>query len=87
MKVAGIGCETMEMEFDSKVDPYAGLREENEKLLRELAAHKAELNALREEFNTVRRNAAEARSYLTGRISGLEFAVRCNGISGGEVRS
>jgi len=29
---------------------------------------------------------SEERAYMRGRIEGLEFAIRCNGVSGDEVR-
>ena len=52
------------------------LRKENEEL-------KARLQAYEEDLRIAQRN--EERSYLRGRIDGLEFSIRCNGVSGDEV--
>lgn len=53
------------------------LRKENEEL-------KARLQAYEEDLRIAQRN--EERSYLRGRIDGLEFSIRCNGVSGDEVK-
>lgn len=53
------------------------LRKENEEL-------KARLQAYEEDLRIAQRN--EEHSYLRGRIDGLEFSIRCNGISGDEVK-
>jgi predicted nuclease with TOPRIM domain len=48
----------------------------------------AELNAMKEEIDSLRRDrhAAEEEIWTQrGMIEGLKFAIRCNGVSGGEV--
>lgn len=53
------------------------LREENKELKAICADYKAQLDRLRD---------LEERAYMRGRIEGLEFSIRCNGVSGGEVK-
>lgn len=47
----------------------------------------AELNAMKEEIDSLRRDRHAAEEIWTqrGMIEGLKFAIRCNGVSGGEV--
>ena len=52
-------------------------------LLKENEELKARLQAYEEDLRIAQRN--EERSYLRGRIDGLEFSIRCNGVSGDEV--
>lgn len=58
------------------------LREENEKLKEEIACMKEML----EEDNHALKHNAEHTQYLNGMIDGLRYAIRCNGISGAEVK-
>ena len=55
------------------------LRLENEELKARLAACDEELRRAR------RANEDRERAYMRGRIDGLEFSIRCNGICGDEV--
>ena len=57
-------------------------------MLEKLNKENAELRAMCEDL---RNQLKEARSvneltYLRGRCDGLEFSIRCNGVSGTEVR-
>ena len=56
---------------------------ELEKLQKENEELKARLQAYEENLRIAQRD--EERSYLRGRIDGLEFSIRCNGVSGDEV--
>lgn len=60
------------------------MTEEEQKDIRikELEAH---CHWLEDELEKMRRNLEIAR--LEGRIDGLEFSIRCNGVSGAEVPS
>ena len=53
------------------------LRKENEELKARCADYKDKL-----------RNVCdiEERAYMRGKIDGLEFSIRCNGVSGDEVK-
>lgn len=57
---------------------------ERENLLRENDELMARLNVYEEQLRAARENAEKA--YMRGRIDGLEFAIRCNGVSGNEVK-
>lgn len=61
---------------------------EQEKLQAEVKAEneelKAERDALREKIRHMEDKCEHA--YLRGRVDGLEFSIRCNGVSGDEVR-
>lgn len=61
---------------------------EQEKEVDKLKAEIKELRSqLREqELELNRHIACEEKAYMRGRIEGLEFAIRCNGISGDEVK-
>ena len=63
-----------ETEQDNELEK---LRKENEEL-------KARLQAYEEDLRIAQRN--EERAYMRGRIDGLEFSIRCNGVSGDEVK-
>lgn len=52
------------------------LRRENDELFARCNAYEEQLRAAREDAE---------RAYMRGRIDGLEFAIRCNGVSGNEV--
>ena len=52
------------------------LKAENEDLRAQCRAYEAQLKRYRE---------SEERAFMRGKIEGLEFAIRCNGISGKEV--
>ena len=52
------------------------LKAENEDLRAQCRAYEAQLQRYRE---------SEERAFMRGKIEGLEFAIRCNGISGKEV--
>ena len=61
--------------------------ESNENELEKLKAENRELQALCKDLE---RKLADARAmnemtYLRGRCDGLEFSIRCNGVSGQEV--
>lgn len=52
---------------------------------------KAEIKELRlqlreQELELNRHIAGEEKAYMRGRIDGLEFSIRCNGVSGDEVK-
>lgn len=53
------------------------LRAENKDLLARCAAYEEKLRRTAED---------NERAYMKGRIDGLEFSIRCNGVSGDEVR-
>ena len=57
---------------------------ESEKLLMENKELWARCNAYEEQLMAAREDAEKA--YMRGRIDGLEFAIRCNGVSGNEVK-
>ena len=52
------------------------LRDEHQKLLNEIDAMRNALDLER---------AAKENAYLRGRVDGLEYSARCNGVSGGEI--
>lgn len=52
------------------------LKAENEDLRAQCKAYEAQLQRCRE---------SEERAFMRGKIESLEFAIRCNGISGKEV--
>lgn len=56
---------------------------ERENLLRENDELFARCNVYEEQLRAAREDAEKA--YMRGRIDGLEFAIRCNGVSGNEV--
>ena len=57
---------------------------ERENLLMENKELRARCNAYEEQLRAAREDAEKA--YMRGRIDGLEFAIRCNGVSGNEVK-
>ncbi len=57
------------------------LREENEELKARCAVSEEKLMHLNTEIDNIRE-----RAYMQGRIDGLEFSIRCNGVSGDEVK-
>ena len=67
---------TMTIGEDPKNLEMEKLRSENEDLRAQCKAYEAQLQRYRE---------SEERAHMRGRIEGLEFAIRCNGISGKEV--
>lgn len=52
------------------------LQDEHQKLLNEIDAMRKALDRERE---------VSEKAYLRGRVDGLEYAARCNGVSGGEM--
>ena len=52
-----------------------------EELIEKVQALKAEL----ENEKTKRRHLKSRIDYLEGKIEGLKYGIRCNGVSGGEV--
>lgn len=56
------------------------LREENEELKARCAVSEEKLMHLNTEIDNIRE-----RAYMRGKIDGLEFSIRCNGVSGDEV--
>lgn len=65
---------TMTIGEDPKSEELKNLRTENEDLRAQCKAYEAQLQRY------------EERAYMRGRIDGLEFAIRCNGVSGNEVK-
>ena len=66
---------------------------ELECVCKELKAHIHNLEEQNKELEEQKRELKASRDFLNleatrlrGRISGLEFAIRCNGVSGAEVR-
>ena len=57
------------------------LREENEELKARCAVSEEKLMHLNTEIDNIRE-----RAYMQGKIDGLEFSIRCNGVSGDEVK-
>ena len=57
------------------------LRKENEELKARCAVSEEKLMRLNTEIDNIR----ERVYYMRGRIDGLEFSIRCNGVSGDEV--
>lgn len=53
------------------------LRKENEELRARCESYEEKL---------LHMNVENDRSYMRGRIDGLEFSIRCNGVSGDEVK-
>lgn len=53
-----------------------------------LQAEVKELRAMCRDYEAQlqRYRESEERAYMRGRIEGLEFSIRCNGVSGDEVR-
>lgn len=68
---------TMTIGEDPKSEELKNLRTENEDLRAQCRAYEEQLQRYRE---------SEERAYMRGRIEGLEFAIRCNGVSGNEVK-
>ena len=56
--------------------------------LDKLRAENRELQAMRRDLERQLEDARHVNelTYMRGRIDGLEFAIRCNGISGDEVK-
>ena len=52
------------------------LRRENNELFARCNVYEEQLRAARED---------DEKAYMRGRIEGLEFSIRCNGVSGNEV--
>lgn len=67
---------TMTIGEDPKSEELKNLSTENEDLRAKCRAYEEQIQRCRE---------SEERAYMRGRIDGLEFAIRCNGISGKEV--
>lgn len=60
------------------------IQEENEAL----KAQYMEVKAMAEHFEAMvkRLEVEKEKAYLQGRIDGLEFSIRCNGVSGDSVK-
>lgn len=58
-----------------------GLKEQNEVLLKRLDALEKELDTINANMERLTREA-----YLKGRIEGLEFSIKCNGVNGDMVK-
>ena len=56
------------------------LQKENEELKARCAVSEEKLIHLNTEIDNIRE-----RAYMRGKIDGLEFSIRCNGVSGDEV--
>lgn len=66
-----------ETEQDNELEK---LQKENEELKARCAVSEEKLMRLNTEIDNIRE-----RAYMRGRIDGLEFSIRCNGVSGDEV--
>ena len=53
------------------------LREENEELKEKCREYDRQIESL---------NRQAKHNYMLGKIAGLEFSIRCNGVSGNEVK-
>lgn len=67
-----------ETEQDNELEK---LQKENEELKARCAVSEEKLMHLNTEIDNIRE-----RAYMRGRIDGLEFSIRCNGVSGDEVK-
>ncbi len=56
--------------------------DENEMIIKELTAR---CEALEREIKNLDVDHRKSEAYLKGRVDGLEFSIRCNGVSGAEV--
>ena len=65
-----IGQDPQEMELQK-------LRAENDELKARCAAYEEKLRNIKDDCE---------RAYMRGRIDGLKFSIRCNGVSGDEVK-
>lgn len=74
------GCGDRLMTWEEKcstlAEECAKLEQENRKLKEEIAAMRTALD---------RERYLGEKEYLRGRVDGLEYAARCNGVSGGEL--
>ena len=68
----------------AKLD-YAQLCKEYEFKIEELNRQNKEIQKAKGELEYHVQHMAKEIARLEGRITGLEFAIRCNGISGAEV--
>ena len=75
--------ETREVTREELLDEFLKLRQENTKLL-------AELDEVTSKLNTLQANCELEREkrevvYKDGIIYGLKYAIRANGVSGGDI--
>lgn len=75
---------TMAFKIDPETVQTITGEDEDDDLLAEIERLKRELDRIRSEREQAQ-HRAEIR-YRDGIIEGLKFSVRCNGVSGGEVR-
>ena len=68
---------TMTVGGDEKDVELEKLRAENASLRERCDAYRKEIEGLVNDRD---------RAYMRGRIDGLEFSIRCNGVSGDEVK-
>ena len=68
---------TMTIGADPPETELQKLKAENEELKARCAAYEEKLRRVSED---------NERAYMRGRIDGLEFSIRCNGVSGDEVK-
>lgn len=75
---------TMKEVIADRIKPEV-IQEENEAL----KAQYMEVKARAEHFEAMaeRLEVEKEKAYLQGRIDGLEFSIRCNGVSGDSVNS
>ncbi len=80
--IAAVAAEPVSIE-STRIDG----REELESTIAELKKKNRELKTRCENYEKQIQDMRESneRAFLRGRISGLEFSIRCNGVSGGEV--
>lgn len=79
---AAIVSEYLHNAKEDVLEKYEELQNENEQLREELADIKARLNTSELTRESLASDLFEAR----GKIKAYEFVIRCNGVSGAEVR-
>lgn len=74
---------TMKEVIAERIKPEV-IQEENEAL----KAQYMEVKAMAEHFEAMAKQleVEKEKAYLQGRIDGLEFSIRCNGVSGDSVK-
>lgn len=82
-------CENLKVrisEMREKLDAVTFHNEELKAYIHNLEEQNKELEEQKRELKASRDFLNLEATRLRGRISGLEFAIRCNGVSGAEVR-
>lgn len=78
-------CEPKEQEDDME-NENTTVKIDTEAELRKLQAKLDEANEYIDELNQKLQTARTELAVMRGMVDGLKFAMRCNGVSGGEVR-